>query len=232
MYIGYFFILYILFKNFFQQGIIVYMDSSLNDRALVEKARHDPEAFSVIFERYYDALFSFALRRTGNVALAEDVVAETFLKAFDKLWQFKWTGAPFSSWLYRIAGNEINMYFRKKSNVNHSLESMLEADASLEPADRTDLQEELIEAEETYERTSIGIHVVELLSLLPEHYREALSLRYLEEKSVAEVARFLGKPEGTVKSLLSRGIGKLRELVESQPERASSILKISEDASI
>lgn len=203
------------------------MEPPVDERVLVDKARRDPEAFGVIFERYYSPLFSFALRRTGNVSLAEDVVAETFLKAFDKLWQFKWTGAPFSSWLYRIASNEINMHFRKKGNLNHSLEAMLEADATLEPADLNNVSEELMEAEEAYARSVAGKGAVELLNMLPEHYRDALSLRYLEEKSVTEVATLLNKPEGTIKSLLSRGIGKLRELAQSQPDRISSILERS-----
>lgn len=199
-----------------------------DERALIEKARVDSEAFGIIFKRYYDPIFSFALRRTGSVALAEDVVAETFLKAFDKLWQFKWTGAPFGAWLYRIASNEINMFWRKKGNANHSLEAMLEEDGSLEPADQNDLHEELMEAEEAYVRDTVGKEAARLLSLLPEHYRDALTLRYLEEKSVIEVAALLGKPEGTIKSLLSRGIAKLRELMEAQPDRTPGILRENE----
>lgn len=208
------------------------VEALTDERVLVDKARQDPEVFGVIFERYYSPIFSFALRRTGNVALAEDVVAETFLKAFDKLWQFKWTGAPFSAWLYRIASNEINMHFRRKGSLNYSLESMLEVDSSFEPADLNNLNEELMEAEEAYARGAMGKEVAELLAELPTHYADALSLRYLEEKSITEVAKILGKPEGTIKSLLSRGIAKLREIVEAQPEHLTGILKMSGDKTI
>lgn len=195
------------------------------ERQLVERAKTDPAAFGEIFDRYYDRLFSYALHRTGSVAVAEDVVAETFLKAFNKLWQFTWRGAPFSAWLYRIAGNEVLMHFRRRDTATASLEAMLEADASLEPKDPNDLRDELIAAEEEYAKSRLAQKAIGLLQQLPAHYAEALTLRYMEEKSVAEVAAILDKPEGTVKSLLSRGIDRLRDLMVSQPDGLSGILQ-------
>lgn len=195
------------------------------ERQLVERAKTDPAAFGEIFDRYYDRLFSYALHRTGSVAVAEDVVAETFLKAFNKLWQFTWRGAPFSAWLYRIAGNEVLMHFRRRDTATASLEAMLEVDASLEPKDPNDLRDELIAAEEEYAKSRLAQKAIGLLQQLPAHYAEALTLRYMEEKSVAEVAVILDKPEGTVKSLLSRGIDRLRDLMVSQPDGLSGILQ-------
>lgn len=200
------------------------MNNDSGERELIERARTDKEAFGIVFEKYYDALFSYALRRTGDVAQAEDVVAETFLKAFSKLWQFKWQGVPFSAWLYRIAGNEINMSFRKKKGRTHSLEAMIEEDASLDPADPFDLEAELKEAEEAFAREKVAKEAAGLIQSLPALYGEVLALRYFEEKSIAQIAEVLGKPEGTVKSLISRGVSKLRIMFEAQPGGGGGIL--------
>ena len=67
---------------------------------LVKRAKKDPEAFGLIYDKYYQPIFGYILRRTANVALAEDLTAQTFLKALKSLWRFRWQNVPISAWLY------------------------------------------------------------------------------------------------------------------------------------
>ena len=88
-----------------------------NDLALelqqVEAAKSDPARFSVLYEKYYKVIFIFIFRRTGEEELAADITSNTFLKAMLALPKYEYKGVPFSAFLFRIALNEINMYFRK-----------------------------------------------------------------------------------------------------------------------
>ncbi|MBU2575818.1 hypothetical protein KKF64_01905 [Patescibacteria group bacterium] len=85
------------------------------EKQLIKRAKKDPQAFGAIFEEYYEPIFGYVLKRTGHVHSAQDIVSETFFKALDRLWQFKWQNVSISSWLYRIATNEVNQYYRKRT---------------------------------------------------------------------------------------------------------------------
>ena len=199
------------------------------EKALVEAAKSDPNAFGELFELHYDKIFRYVLRRTGSVAVTEDIVAETFFKAMNKLWQFQWQGAPFSAWLYRIATNEVNGHFRKNSRSLFSLDDY--EDEYKDALDSSDLREEVLEAEREVEQCSAYKEVQETIALLPVRYQEVLTLRFFEEKKVREISVILNKKEGTVKSLLSRGVDQLRvklselENTRTQPSALSNILE-------
>jgi len=182
-----------------------------SDRALVERARRDPEAFGALFERHFDAIFGYVHRRTGDWDAARDLTSEVFLKALRSLWRYRWTGVPFSSWLYSIATNELRMYFRRRRRAPGALDELFPA--GLPAADPAALLAERERAEHAEELAHDFVRVREALGRLPAKYQEAIALRYFEEKSVAEVAAILGKREGTVKSLLSRGVARLRALL-------------------
>ncbi len=179
------------------------------EKDLVERARRDPDAFGALFDRYHAKIYSYALRRVGSPSAADDIASEVFHKALLKLWQFKWQGAPFSAWLYRIATNEINLHFRKASSKNVSLEALTE-ETGFEPASSYELRKELEEAEAELERHALFLRVREEIARLPLAYQEALALRFFEGKKIEEISEILGKKTGTVKSLLSRGLEKLR----------------------
>jgi len=194
------------------------------EKELVQRAKKDPEAFGAIFEEYYDPIFGYILKRTGNVHLAQDIASETFFKALDRLWQFRWRDISISSWLYRIATNEINQHFRKEKKRTYSLDAMLET-SGIELADERDLLEEIMEQERELERARDWARARKLIHDLPEKYQEALSLRYFEDKKIYEIAEILGKKEGTVKSLLSRGTAMLRtRMGRTQPNNESRIV--------
>lgn len=199
------------------------------EKALVEAARSNPDAFGELFELHYDKIFRYVLRRTGSVAVTEDIVAETFFKAMHKLWQFQWRAVPFSAWLYKIATNEVNAYFRKNRRSLFSLDDY--EDEYKDALDSSDLREEVLAAEKEVEQCTAFEEVRETIALLPVRYQEVLTLRFFEEKKVREISVILGKKEGTVKSLLSRGVDQLRvklselENARPQPSALSRILE-------
>ena len=199
--------------------IVVSVDP-VDEQDLIQRAKRDPEAFGVLFDMYYDAIFGYVLKRVGNVHIAQDIVSETFFKALDRLWQFRWRGISISSWFYRIASNEINQYFRKNKHNPHSLDTLLE-EQGFELPDDVDVLEEILKQEYELLQAKEWQVVRKHMEVLPEKYQEVLALRYFEDKKVSEIAEILGKKEGTVKSLLSRAVSKLQ--VKCNQERNTAL---------
>ena len=180
------------------------------EKELVEKAKNDTEAFGKLYDRHYSQIFGYVLRRTASIEIAQDVTSEVFFKALKNLGQFHWRGTPFSSWLYRIAVHEIANYFRKNKHGQFSLEEVSNSISISDPSAET----ELIEAEAALKRHEDFLILHESISKLSVKYQEVITLRFFENKQVREIGEILGKREGTVKSLLHRGLEKLRELME------------------
>ncbi len=180
------------------------------ERELVTRARKDPAAFAQLYDHYYPRIFGYVLRRTADVEAAQDITAETFSCALGKFWQFRWRSISFSSWLYKIAGNETNRYFRAAQyRKSVSLEE-LQAEG-YDPIAPCDLEGELIEAQERLERHREYLEIQKKIARLPAQYQEVIALRFFEHKQLKEIAQILGKKEGTVKSLLHRAIERLRQ---------------------
>jgi RNA polymerase sigma-70 factor, ECF subfamily len=183
-----------------------------------------PREFAELFEQYYKPILNYALRRTGHVETARDIASQTFFNAYRKFHQFRWEeGSSFSSWVYRIATNEVNSHYRKGKGAL-SLDVIMESGFDVPSQD--DLQHELIEAQDRLQRSKDFLRIREAMSRLPVKYQEALALRYFEGKKIQEIAEILGKREGTVKALLSRGTDKLKRAcqeVEPQPFLGNSI---------
>jgi RNA polymerase sigma-70 factor (ECF subfamily) len=180
------------------------------EKELVRQAQKAPDAFAELYDLYYPKIFGYVLRRTANLEAAQDITSETFLKALRKLWQFHWRNVSFSSWLYKIATNEVNQYFRRaeyKKSV--SLEELQEQ--GFELISSHDPENELIEAEEKLEQYQDFLEIQGKIAQLPAKYQEVIALRFFEKKQINEIAEILGKKEGTIKSLLHRAVEKLRE---------------------
>jgi RNA polymerase sigma-70 factor (ECF subfamily) len=185
------------------------MDSG-EEKKLVRQARKSPDAFAQLYDQYYPRIFGYILRRTANLEVAQDITSETFLKALGKLWQFQWRNVSFSSWLYKIASNEINQYFRKAEyRKSVSLEELHEQ--GFELLSPHDPESELMKAQEELKQHQDFLEIQAKIVRLPTRYQEVITLRFFEKKQIREIAEILGKREGTVKSLLHRAVGKLRE---------------------
>lgn len=183
-----------------------------SDYDLVKQAQAgDREAIGTLYDFYYQKILGFAARRTGSVQAAADITSETFLKVMKNINKFVFRDIPFSAWVYRIATNEIANHFRQKKS--YSLDKMME-ESGFEIEDPKNFVEEFENAQKELERKNIFSTVSQKLRVLPVYYQEVISLRFFEKKKTREIADILGKSEGTVKSLLSRGIEKLREEME------------------
>lgn len=174
---------------------------------LVERAKKDPAAFGALFELYYGPIISYAFRRTLDMHVAEDVTANTFLKALKGIGRYRHK-APFRAWLFKIATNELRMhwrYARRHSRQREGQNWRTYVGNSVSIVPKVIDQQEIAEAMERFERLRNA------LLELPEPYQSALVLRYFEKFTYEEVSVVLGKRCGTVKSLISRGIRRLQE---------------------
>ena len=180
------------------------------ERELLERAKNNAEAFVELYDQYYSQIFGYVLKRTASIEVAQDVTSEVFFKALKNLRQFRWRGVPFSSWLYRIATNEIANYFTKSKPWQFSLEEVSNSISCSDPSTET----ELLQAETELGRHEEFLALQENISKLQLKYQEVIVLRFFEEKQLKEIGEILGKREGTVKSLLHRGLEKLRKLTE------------------
>jgi RNA polymerase sigma-70 factor (ECF subfamily) len=178
-----------------------------NEQELLKRIKKDPQAFACVYDEHYNSIFSYVFRRLGNYEQARDITAETFLKAFQNIHRFEWRNIPLSAWLYRITNNEINLYFRK-SKYAPTLVTDLKFYEQLpyEPGIETEkaaMEKSLAESQEFFS-------LQQQLMSLNLKYQEVIALRFFENKSINEIAAILKKKEGTIKSLLSRGLEKLR----------------------
>lgn len=190
-----------------------------NEKELVEKAKRDPEAFGVLYEQNFDAILNYVLRRTGSVQSAQDMTAEIFLKALKNIDKFQWQNVPFSAWLFRIATNEIAAWFRRRSYKTVSLDELREK--GYDPVAGDDVEQEALAAQEEILKEQEFLAVLKQIDLLPPKYREVIALRFFAGKQLSEIGQILKKPEGTIKSLLHRGLKKLKKNITRQEMSAT-----------
>jgi len=183
------------------------------EQQLIEQAKTDASAFGLLFDAYYEPIYGYCLKRLGTVEVAQDITSETFYKALQKIHRFTWRGISISAWFYQIANNEMRMYFRRNRHFTISLDVLYDQ-TGYEPISAHDLLAETIAAQEMIDRKSHFLLAQRHLAALPVKYQEVITLRYMENKKHSEISQILCKKEGTVKSLLSRGIALLRKRLE------------------
>lgn len=181
------------------------MDLS-EEKELIEKAQNgDTDSFSKLYDEFYPRIFGYILRRVAILEVSQDITSETFLKCLENIKKFRWRNVSFSRWLYRIASNEIANFYRKGKRKLVSLEEAPEI------ADSSNLLEEICKTEEEIKKHKDFLFFQEKLLKITPKYQEVISLRFFEKKKISEIAQILGKKEGTVKSLLARGVKKLKK---------------------
>ncbi|MFC1865377.1 RNA polymerase sigma factor [Chloroflexota bacterium] len=180
------------------------------ERILVERAKNDKEAFAELYDKYCSQILGYVIKRTANIEVAQDVTSQVFFKAYKNIGQFQWRGVPFSSWLYKIASNEITNHFRERKRRRQYLENNYDSEVTPNPSPES----ELAQAQEDLQKYEEFLSVHENISKLSFKYQEVITLRYFEHKQLKDIGVILGKNEGTVKSLLYRGLKKLRILME------------------
>ncbi len=189
-----------------------------SENHLMEQARTgDPDAFSILVERYSTRLYGACFGFLGNRQDAEDCVQDAFLKAYRGIGDYNQL-AGFYTWLYRIAINTCRDYIRKNRRTQvFSLDEALETDDGQvfqQIADGAPLPDELAETAET--ATMIRGEI----AAMPEYLKEILILRDLEGLSYHETALLLTLNEGTVKSRLSRARRHLMDNIKRREQIA------------
>ena len=172
-------------------------NQELEDAELVRLSLDDPDKFSLIISRYQDKLSRY-IRRLGVATAedAEDVLQDIFLKVYLNLNDFK-PDLKFSSWIYRIAHNQVISNFRKRQARPEAYSmpidspgfQLLADDIALDNQSDINLRQVLIS---------------KALQKIEAKYREILVLKFFEDKSYQEISDILKKPSGTVASLLNR----------------------------
>ena len=172
-------------------------ESYITEFALIQKAQKgDTEALEKLIDRYYDNIFSYLFRKVGSIELAEDLTQEVFLRLVKTLSRYRPTG-KFSNYVFTIAVNAANDYFRKNKLFIHEELNSVDIDAGI------DIEGILIEQEQ-------HIRLKEALEKLPDMQKDAILLRYFHNMKIKNIAKITGTNPSTVKSRISQGLNKLK----------------------
>ena len=173
-----------------------------DEQSIVQRVQqHDEEAFAQLYEEYFDKIYRYVALKIGNRVEAEDMTQQVFVNALHSISSYKWKGYPFSSWLFRIAHNQVVDHLRKKTRQNTlPLNEDLAASSGDNP-------QKLIEIKMSTEE------LVTATRKLTPAQREVVALRFASEMSIAQVAGIMGKSEGAVKSLQHSAIVALRKIM-------------------
>ena len=168
-----------------------------DERSLIEAAQRDPARFVDLYERHFPRIYAYVARRVSSRAEAEDVTSDVFEQALTNLRTFEWRGVPFIAWLFRIAANALADRWRQASRDSHELPP--------EVPDRREAVE--------IERRAMIIQVV---NRLPDAQRQVIEMRFVDGRSIREIAAALERSEGAVKQLQLRALENLRKHLEGR----------------
>ena len=165
-----------------------------DERLLIEAAQRDPARFAELYELNFERVYGYIVRRVKDRAETEDLTAEVFHQALANLQRFEWRGIPFAAWLFRIAANLISD--RRHRSGREVADDETTGAVQVSPA----------EIEEVERRATL----FRLVDSLPVEQRRVVVLRFVDQKSIKEVAREIRKTEGAVKQLQFRALSSLR----------------------
>jgi RNA polymerase sigma-70 factor, ECF subfamily len=184
-----------------------------DERLLVEAAQQDPARFADLYELNFERVYAYAVRRVRNRAEAEDLTAEVFHQALANLKRFEWRGIPFAAWLFRIAANLISDRWQRSAREVADDSGLIESareSGTVKPGQTDPTATSPAEIEQVEQRATL----FRLVGTLPDEQRRVVVLRFVEEKSIKEVAREIRKTEGAVKQLQFRALTNLRARME------------------
>ena len=171
-----------------------------DERLLIEAAQKDTACFGELYESNFERVYAYVARRVGDRTETEDLTSEVFHHALANLQRFEWRGIPFAAWLFRIAANLISDRWERTGR-----EQVADGSSKAESVPAKAAEVEEVERRATLFR---------LVDTLPAEQRRVVVLRFVEQKSIKEVAREIRKTEGAVKQLQFRAISTLRARME------------------
>ena len=161
------------------------------------------EQFGQIYEQYIDKIYRFVYLKVNSQEIAEDITSRAFLKGWEAYQNYKDPIKNPGAFLYQIARNLVIDHYRDKGRTR-----VVSADAGLEVADPgTSAQDKAILS------ADVGI-IRKGIEKLGKDYQDVIIWHYLEDMPIPDVAQLLGKPEGTVRVMLHRGLKSLRDIVQ------------------
>jgi len=169
--------------------------SLADEKLLIEAAQQDPGRFGELYETNFHRVYAFVARRTRDREEAEDVTAEVFHQALVNLGRFQWRGLPFAAWLLRIAANTLADRWQRQRRSGEQGEDTLPEIAGTAASGAE------------VERRAM---LFQLVDRLPADQRLVILRRFVDQKSVREIAAELGRTEGAVKQLQYRALQDLR----------------------
>ncbi len=194
-----------------------------DERLLIEAAQGDRARFADIYEEYFELVYAYVARRVRNRSTAEDLTSDVFHRALANLPKFKWTGAPFASWLFRIASNLIADRAKRAARAS---ETSLDQSGAAERGAATPLLARGLPArggsgsaetqQSELEDVERQAQLFRLVDGLPDDQRRVVALRFAEEKSIKQIAAELGRSEGAVKQLQFRALENLRKRITTE----------------
>ncbi|MFD1552205.1 RNA polymerase sigma factor [Putridiphycobacter roseus] len=178
------------------------------DYKFVQAAQQNRSAFGYLYEKYFEKLYRYIFVKIGEKQTANDLCQAVMLKAMLNLHKYEDRGYPFSSWLYKIAGNEVNLYFRKLKKMQ---------EVSLSPANLTALMLE-VKIENPGAKSTQEV-VIDLMNELETAQAEMIELRFFLGFSFKEMAHYYQVSEANVKMKLYRLLKKVRRLYGAKNEK-------------
>ncbi|MEZ4087406.1 MAG: sigma-70 family RNA polymerase sigma factor [Candidatus Gracilibacteria bacterium] len=174
------------------------------DKKLVEQAKHDPQAFAALYDKYFDQIYRYVYRRVSDKDMVHDLVSQTFYDALSHMDSYEHRGFPFSAWLYKIAHNNVLKFYRKSSKLQIS---PIEEGMTFED-ETVDVERDMrnSEAKEAIEQV--------LLQLEPED-REIIRLKFFEEVSNVEIAEIMGLSANHIGVKVFRALKKVKQLLST-----------------
>jgi len=170
------------------------MSEERDERILVEAAQRDPSRFADLYEQNFYCVYAYIVRRVCDRHQAEDLTADVFREALAGIGKFEWRGVPFAAWLMGIASRVLADHWKRSGRETGNPAKESEAAVPAEIEDSTML--------------------FQLVNRLPEAQFHVIHKRFVEQKSIREIAQELGRSEGAVKQLQLRAIESLRAQME------------------
>lgn len=170
-----------------------------DDIPLVLRAiQRDQDAFGELYDRHVVRVYRHIYYMVGNAAEAEDLTAQTFLRAWEAIERYQVRGAPFVSWLLRIAHNMGVSYLRSKRDSSELHDGIVDTKERRDP-------------EWSYQQTAEEELVREAILKLREEQRQVIILRFIEDLDYKEVAEIIGKSVAAIRVIQHRALNSLRK---------------------
>lgn len=172
---------------------------SITEKQVIAAAKKNPARFAPLYNKYYKPIFIYIFKKLKDEELTADITSRVFLKALLNLDKYQDRGFPFSSWLYKIAGNEVNMHFRKANKKQQVELNEKDLKVLMDEVELSPNQEDQLET------------LINALNQLPLEVSELIDMRFFEKRSFKEMGEILGTSEGNAKIKTYRALDKLKK---------------------